>query len=156
MYVCFRGVLVVFEAVLEGSLRLRPPRGPLKPLCPNLLTFESDVARSWRYHSRSLQVKAHSKEKRRKSTSKRGKKIKDAKELKEYNEILDLSICHHFKQINNNMDTILSDVCNDEEYIKVTDKIHSEKEKLGYKPNEILLMKKVVDTFYKHEKYYLD
>ena len=87
---------------------------------------------------------------------KRGKKIKDAKELKEYNEILDLSICHHFKQINNNMDTILSDVCDDDEYVKATDKIHSQKEKLGYKPNEILLMKKVVDTFYKHEKYYLD
>ena len=87
---------------------------------------------------------------------KRGKKIKDANELKEYNEILDLSICHHFKQINNNMDTILSDVCDDDEYVKATDKIHSQKEKLGYKPKEILLMKKVVDTFYKHEKYYLD
>ena len=44
----------------------------------------------------------------------------------------------------------------DDEYVKATDKIHSEKEKLDYKPNEILLMKKVVDTFYKHEKYYLD
>ena len=87
---------------------------------------------------------------------KRGKKIEDEKKLKEYNEILELSLCHHYKEINRNMETIISDIYNDKALKELNEKINSQKQKLNYNPNEISLMKKVVKTFYKHEKYYLD
>ena len=87
---------------------------------------------------------------------KRGKKIKDQDKIKEHTELLELSICHHYKEINRNMATILSDICSEEDFEELNKKINMFKEKLSYQPNEILLMKRVVATFYKHEKYYLD
>ena len=87
---------------------------------------------------------------------KRGKKIKDQDKIKEHTELLELSICHHYKEINRNMTTILSDICSQEDFEELNKKINMFKEKLSYQPNEILLMKRVVATFYKHEKYYLD
>ena len=54
------------------------------------------------------------------------------------------------------MDTIVSEIYRGEELSSISNKIESEQKKLNYKPNEISLMKRVVDTFYKHEKYYQD
>ena len=87
---------------------------------------------------------------------KRRRKIEDKDQLREYNEVFNLSLCHHYKEINRNMDTIISEIYDGEELSSVNDKIESEKQNLSYRPNEISLMKKVVVTFYKHEKYYLD
>ena len=87
---------------------------------------------------------------------KRGKKIQGEKKINEYNEILNLSICHHYKEINRNMDIIISDICDDKLREELNGKINSQREKLNYRPNEISLMKKVVKSFYRHEKYYLD
>jgi hypothetical protein len=89
---------------------------------------------------------------------KRSKKVKDEGKLKEYMELIDLSVCHHYKEINKNMETILSEIYSEDEenLIRMNAKISTFREKLNYHPNEISLMKKVVETFYKHEKYYLD
>jgi len=87
---------------------------------------------------------------------KRRSKIEDKEQLREYDEIFELSLCHHYKEINRNMDTILSEIYRGEELSSISNKIESEQKKLNYKPNEISLMKRVVDTFYKHEKYYQD
>ena len=87
---------------------------------------------------------------------KRRKKIEDEEQLREYDELLSLSLCHHYKEINRNMDTIISEVYEAEELSSMNSKIQSEKQKVDFIPNEISLMKKVVETFYKHKKYYLD
>ena len=87
---------------------------------------------------------------------KRRKKIEDEEQLREYDELLSLSLCHHYKEINRNMDTIISEVYEAEELSSMISKIQSEKQKVDFIPNEISLMKKVVETFYKHKKYYLD
>ena len=87
---------------------------------------------------------------------KRRIKIEDKEQLREYDEIFELSLCHHYKEINRNMDTIVSEIYGDEELSSIGNKIESEQKRLNYKPNEISLMKRVVETFYKHEKYYQD
>ena len=87
---------------------------------------------------------------------KRRSKITDKDKLREYDEIFELSLCQNYKDINRNMNTIISEIYDGEELSSVNEKIESEKKKLSYRPNEISLMKKVVATFYRHEKYYLD
>ena len=87
---------------------------------------------------------------------KRRSKITDKDKLREYDEIFELSLCQNYKDINRNMNTIISEIYDGEELSSVNEKIESEKKKLSYRPNEISLMKKVVATFYRHEKYYQD
>jgi hypothetical protein len=87
---------------------------------------------------------------------KRTKNIKDANKLREHLEVLDLSLCRHYKSINKEMDLIISEIYKDSDRKDIDKQIGDSREKLNYTPNEIQLMKKVVKTFYKHEKYYLD
>ena len=87
---------------------------------------------------------------------KRTKKIKDADKLREHLELLDLSLCQHYKSINKEMDIIISEIYKDGDGTQIDEKVDDFRKQLDYTPNEIELMKKVVKTFYKHEKYYLD
>ncbi len=87
---------------------------------------------------------------------KRRSKIDDQDKLREYDEIFELSLCQNYKDINKNMNTIISEIYDGEELSSINDKIESEQSKLSYRPNEISLMKNVVATFYRHEKYYQD
>ena len=87
---------------------------------------------------------------------KRRSKIDDQDKLREYDEIFELSLCQNYKDINKNMNTIISEIYDGEELSSINSKIESEQRKLSYRPNEISLMKNVVATFYRHEKYYQD
>ena len=87
---------------------------------------------------------------------KRRSKIDDQDKLREYDEIFELSLCQNYKDINKNMNTIISEIYDGEELSSINNKIESEQSKLSYRPNEISLMKNVVATFYRHEKYYQD
>ena len=87
---------------------------------------------------------------------KRTKKIKDADKLREHIELLELSLCQHYKSINKEMGTIVSEIYKDGDRTHIDEQVDDFKKQLDYVPNEIELMKKVVKTFYKHEKYYLD
>ena len=87
---------------------------------------------------------------------KRTKKIKDADKLREHLELLELSLCHHYKSINKEMDIIISEIYRNGDRTQIDKQVDGFRKQLDYAPNEIELMKKVVKTFYKHEKYYLD
>ena len=88
---------------------------------------------------------------------KKGKNIKDKDKLVEHNQLLDLSICNNYKIINSKMDIIISHIYRDNEENKKINKMISEfRDHLEYNPSEIGLMNDVAETFYKHEKYYLD
>ena len=55
------------------------------------------------------------------------------------------------------MDIIISHIYRDNEENKKINKMISEfRDHLEYNPSEIALMNDVAETFYKHEKYYLD
>jgi alkylation response protein AidB-like acyl-CoA dehydrogenase len=87
---------------------------------------------------------------------KRTKNIKDPDKLREHLELLELSLCEHYKSINKEMDIIVSEIYKDTDRTQIDKQVDGYKKQLHYTPNEIELMKKVVTTFYKHEKYYLD
>ena len=87
---------------------------------------------------------------------KRTKNIKDPDKLREHLELLELSLCQHYKSINKEMDIIVSEIYKDRDRTQIDKQVDGYKKQLHYTPNEIELMKKVVTTFYKHEKYYLD
>ena len=87
---------------------------------------------------------------------KRTKKIKDADKLREHLELLELSLCQHYKSINKEMDIIVSEIYRNGNRTHIDEQVDGFRKQLDYAPNEIELMKKVVKTFYKHEKYYLD
>jgi len=87
---------------------------------------------------------------------KRTKNIKDPDKLREHLELLELSLCEHYKSINKEMDIIVSEIYKDVDRTQIDKQVDGYKKQLHYTPNEIELMKKVVTTFYKHEKYYLD
>ena len=55
------------------------------------------------------------------------------------------------------MDKIVSHIIdNKDKYKEVNEMIKEYREKLDYHPDEISLMSNVVNTLYKHGKYYLD
>ena len=55
------------------------------------------------------------------------------------------------------MDKIVSHIFNDKDRLKeVNEMIEKYRKKLEYHPDEISLMNNIVNTFYKHGKYYLD
>ena len=56
-------------------------------------------------------------------------KINEKDKLREYDEIFELSLCQNYKDINRNMDTIISEIYDGEELSSVNDKIESEKRK---------------------------
>ena len=87
---------------------------------------------------------------------KRTKNIKDPNALREHLEVLELSLCRHYKSINREMDIIISEIHGASSRKNVDERIEGFRKKLDYNPNEIQLMQKVVETFYRHEKYYLD
>ena len=87
---------------------------------------------------------------------KRTKNIKDPDKLREHLELLELSLCQHYKSINKEMDIIVSEIYKDRDRTQIDKQVDGYKKQLHYTPNEIELMKKVTTTFYKHEKYYLD
>ncbi len=72
-------------------------------------------------------------------------------------EVFELSVCQQYVKLNQEMDKILSHISkNKEDYLQKLKKINNYRDKLNYYPDEIALMDKVVNTFYKHGKYYLD
>ena len=88
---------------------------------------------------------------------KRAAKIKDEVKNAENLELLKLSICQQYSYLNTEMDKIVSHIFDDRDKLnKVNEMIKEYKDKLEYHPDEITLMSNVVNTFYKHGKYYLD
>ena len=72
-------------------------------------------------------------------------------------EIFELSVSQQYVKLNQEMDKILLHVSkNKEDYLEKSKKINNYRAKLNYYPDEIDLMNKVVNTFYRHGKYYLD
>ena len=88
---------------------------------------------------------------------KRLQKISNDGDRQENMEVFELSVCQQYVKINQEMDKMLSHISkNKEDYLQKLKKINNYRDKLNYYPDEIALMDKVVNTFYKHGKYYLD
>ena len=88
---------------------------------------------------------------------KRLKKMSDDINREENMEVFKLSLCQQYIKLNQEMDKILSHISkNKEDYFEKLKRINNYKAKLNYYPDEIALMNKVVNTLYKHGKYYLD
>jgi translation elongation factor EF-1alpha len=87
---------------------------------------------------------------------KRFAKIKNEEKISENMEILKLSLCQQYHSLNTEMNKILSHIYNEKKFQDINQIINQYKEKLDYHPDEIKLMNNVVETLYKHGKYYLD
>ena len=87
---------------------------------------------------------------------KRINKITDNKKLNENAQLMRLSLCQQFNQINQEMNKIVNNLFDKNKRKEVSDKINKYKVELSYNPDEIKLMKDVVKTLYKNKKYYLE
>ena len=87
---------------------------------------------------------------------KRVAKMKEKTENLENMEVLRLSVCQQYNNINSEMNKILSHIHHGDELKSINKMIEGYKQKLNYSPDEISLMNKVADRLYSHGKYYLD
>jgi tRNA 2-selenouridine synthase SelU len=87
---------------------------------------------------------------------KRVAKIKDQIKNTENMEVLKLSICQQYNNLNAEMDKILSHIHKGKDLQEIKKMIEGYKKKLDYTPDEISLMNNVANRLYKNGKYYLD
>ena len=87
---------------------------------------------------------------------KRVAKIDDKVKSVENMEVLKLSICQQYNNLNTEMNKILSHIYRGDDLQNMNKMIEEYKRKLDYFPDEISLMNKVADRLYKNGKYYLD
>ena len=83
-------------------------------------------------------------------------KINDEVKSVENMEVLKLSICQKYNNLNTEMDKILSHIHRGDDLRNMNKMIEEYKRKLDYFPDEISLMNEVADRLYKNGKYYLD